>query len=112
MKEFYTKHKETLSKMVDSGSDCLVEKDEGPICLGLMKSIGVMGVYYADTDNEIIAIESHGFYTHNKGYAFSKDREPYPIYESLDKRPSNLGAYSKGYKKLENGWYIFYEYLN
>jgi len=110
MEEFYLTHQSALNEMVSPDSDCLLA-NEGPKCKALMKSLDIMGVSFLAFKDRVIGIESHGFTTHNKGLAYSKAKIA-PLYSNLDRRPADLEAYSKGFKKIDENWYIYYEYLN
>lgn len=56
----------------------------------------------SDVDEESISSEYERV-SSRKGYVYSP-KEPSPIKESLEK------LNSKGYKKLEDNWYLFFEY--
>ena len=112
MEAHFKSNKEIFEKMVSKDSDCLSNSKPGPKCKGLMKKTNIIFINSEQTIIGAIALDYNAFTSNNKGYLYSPLDKPKPIYANLDKSPNDLGAYQKGYKKIESNWFIYYEHLN
>jgi hypothetical protein len=105
-------NRDIFQKMVRPNSDCNISQEPGPICRKLMKQANIFSVRSEPFLSGAVALDYNNFETENKGYLYSPSGNVEPLYENLDQKPQDLGHYQKGYKKISNEWYIFYEYLN
>ena len=108
----FEQNRNAFQELVGPKSDCLTSNKPGPVCLKLMKQLSVFSVGNEPFIKGAVSIDFKSFETENKGYLYSKSEAVKPLYENLDKMPSGLNPYQKGYKKISKNWYIFYEHLN
>jgi len=121
MKNLYESKKDYFSALV-SGVDCHVEKHKilwrhektkaNAACLELLAKVGADGIGIDPISQGIMLFPSErGYSSHQKGYIYS-EKELTPQYASLDAQPSGLQPYQMGFKKIDEKWYITYEYTN
>lgn len=121
MKKLYESKKEYFSALV-SRVDCHVEKNEilwrhekkqaSAACLELLAKAEIDGIGVDPITQGIMLYPSErGYSSSQKGYIYS-EKELTPQYPSLDAHPSGLQPYRMGFKKIDEKWYITYEYAN
>lgn len=121
MQSHYEKKKEYFSALV-SGTDCHFDKDkilfrsevtkENSACLKLMAEVEANGVDIDPFSGRVVVYPFWlNFSSKQKGYVYSAE-ELTPLYPSLDEHPEDLHPYERGYKKIADKWYIYYEYVN
>ena len=112
MVSHFKNNKEIFEQMVNIKSDCISNSKPGPSCVELMEQTNIVFINKEQTISGAIALDYNEFTSNNKGYLYSPLSTPSPLYATLDKRPNDLGSYQKGYKKIEDKWFIYYEHLN
>ena len=112
MENHFKNNKDIFVEMVNSKSDCVSNTKPGPKCLELMKKTKIIFINKEQTISGAIALDYNAFTSNNKGYLYSPLNKPCPLYTNLNQRPNDLGSYQKGYKKIEDKWFIYYEHLN
>jgi hypothetical protein len=81
-------------------------------CVELLDKIDAAGVGQDPFSEGIIVYPSGSNYSsHQKQYVFTKKKVT-RLYSSLDKMPVDLQPYVRGYRKIDENWYISYEYVN
>lgn len=109
MEDFFRTNKSSLTRLLNE-NDCISEGTKDAKCKALMKEMNIFSMH-RDSASEAIFLDYNDFVTQNKGFVYSKEKLV-PLYANLDSRPNNLESYKKGYKEIEENWYIYYEYLN
>ncbi|WP_145930977.1 hypothetical protein [Immundisolibacter cernigliae] len=121
MRSLYESKKEYFTALV-SGIDCNVKKSgilwrsekeqSSTACLDILEKARIDGIGIDPISQGIMLFPSgRGYSSHQKGYVYS-EKELEPQFTSLDVRPNELQPYQRGFKKIDENWYITYEYVN
>ena len=121
MQSHYESKKEYFSALV-TGADCHIEKNKtlwrheatksNAACLALLTKVQADGIGIDPFSEGIMVFPSGPNYSsHQKVYIFSA-KELAPLYPSLDEHPTGLQPYQRGFKRIDEKWYITYEYVN
>ncbi|MDY0037304.1 MAG: hypothetical protein RBS05_15445 [Zoogloea oleivorans] len=121
MQSLYENKKEYFSALV-TGADCHIEKNKilwrhevtksNTACLELLAKVEADGIGVDPISEGIMVFpSSRNYSSHRKGYIFSA-KALTPLYPSLDEHPAGLQPYQMGFKKIDEKWYITYEYAN
>lgn len=121
MQNLYEIRKAYFSALV-AGGDCHIDKNRilwrhekakaSAACLELLAQVRADGIGVDPISQGIMLFPSErGCSSRQKGYIYS-EKELLPQYASLDAHPIGLQAYQMGFKKIDEKWYISYEYDN
>ncbi|RTL41360.1 MAG: hypothetical protein EKK49_02030 [Rhodocyclaceae bacterium] len=121
MQRHYESKKASFSALVE-GTACHIERDRilwrleliksDAACLELLDELGADGVGIDRLSEGVIVYPRDGHYSsHRKAYLFS-EKELTPLYSSFDTPMNDLKPYEQRFKKIDEKWYITYEYVN
>lgn len=121
MQRHYENRKEHFHNLV-MAPHCQIKKskilwrnedtEDNALCRELLTKIEADGVAIDPGSGGIMIIPSQrGYSSHQKGYIFSP-KALAPLYPSLDEHPPDLQPYQMGFKRIDENWYITYEYVN
>lgn len=121
MQRHYESKKASFSKLVKRTA-CHIERDRilwrdeliksDAVCLELLDELGADGVGIDQLSGGVVVYPSDGNYSsHRKAYLFS-EKELTPLSSSLDTPVNDLKPYAQRFKKIDERWYITYEYVN
>jgi hypothetical protein len=111
-----------FDKLVSLSDQCL-NKIGGPIlwaseaqgansiCGEIMIKTGVRAISKDNGGSISFYIEDYNYSSHQKGLTFSLVKME-PRFKSFDQMPSGIQPYERGYKQIQENWYIHYEHLN
>lgn len=121
MQRHYESKKESFHELV-MGTTCHIENDkilwrneaatDNTACSALLAKVEADGVGIDPISGGVMIIPSlRGYSSPKKGYIFSPTALA-PLYPSLDEHPPDLQPYQMGFKRIDENWYITYEYVN